>query len=292
MPVWGRGATPGPAQFMAKKRNLKLVVEYDGSAYHGWQIQKDKRSIQGELQKAVESVSGHKSPIVGAGRTDAGVHAEGQVANFHTTSPVPARKWPDALNARLPEEIAVLSAEEVGLDFHAQYAATSKVYRYRVLNRGPRAALDRLRTHLVRPVLNVEAMQTAAAALVGTHDFRAFGSDMGKKEDTTRTIFSFEVRREGEVVDFVVHGDGFLYNQVRSMVGTLLPVGLGLKPAGWVTEALEGRDRSKAGANVPAKGLTLVEVRFDGAPRRRPGPPGNRPAPVGPGDGDDEAPLS
>ena len=268
---------------MGRKRNLKLVVEYDGSAFHGWQIQKEKRSIQGEIQKAVESVSGHKSPIVGAGRTDAGVHAEGQVANFHTTSPIPARKWPDALNARLPEEIAVLLAEEVGLDFHAQYAATSKVYRYRVLNRGPRGALDRLRTHLVRSPLNVEFMQTAAAALVGKHDFRSFGSDMAKKEDTTRTIFSFELLRQEDFVDFIVHGDGFLYNQVRSMVGTLLSVGLGLKPAGWVTEVLEALDRSKAGANVPAKGLTLVEVRFDGIPRRPPRPvPGS----------EDEAPLS
>jgi tRNA pseudouridine38-40 synthase len=256
---------------MAKKRNLKLVVEYDGTPFFGWQVQKDKPSVQGELERAVGEIVGRPTHVVGAGRTDAGVHAEGQVANFHTSSAIPARKWPDALNARLPDAISVRSAEDVPLEFHAQYAATSKVYRYRVLNRGVRSALDRLRTHLVRPPLDVEKLKAAAAALVGTHDFRSFGSEMSSKVNTTRTIFSLEVERRGDHVDFVVHGDGFLYNQVRSMVGTLIPVGLGLKPGGWVREALEARDRSKAGVNVPAKGLTLVEVRFDGTPRRKPG---------------------
>jgi tRNA pseudouridine38-40 synthase len=254
---------------MARKRNLKLVVEYDGTRYFGWQIQKDKPSIQGELERAVLEVSGHASPVVGAGRTDAGVHAEGQVANFHTQSPIPARKWPDALNAKLGEDIAVLSAEDVALDFHSQYAATSKLYRYRVLNRGVRSALERLRTHLVRPALDVDALRAEAQALVGTHDFRSFGSEMSKKEHTVRTILSFEVARQGDLVDFLVHGDGFLYNQVRSMVGTLIPVGLGSRPAGWVKEVLQAKDRSQAGVNVPAKGLTLVHVRFDGAPRAR-----------------------
>ncbi len=255
---------------MARKRNLKLVVEYDGTRYFGWQVQKSKPSIQGELERAVQEVSGHASPVVGAGRTDAGVHAEGQVANFHTLSPIPARKWPEALNAHLPEDIAVLSAEDVGLDFHAQYAATSKLYRYRIVNRGVRSALERLRSHLVRPPLDLELLRSASKALTGTHDYRSFGSEMSKKEHTVRTIFSFEVRRQGDLVDFLVHGDGFLYNQVRSMVGTLIPVGLGSRPAAWVKEVLEAKDRTRAGVNVPAKGLTMVEVRFDGLPRTRP----------------------
>jgi len=258
---------------MAKKRNLKIVVEYDGTGFFGWQTQLDKPTVQGELERAVGEIAGRPTHVVGAGRTDAGVHAEGQVANFHTTSAIPARKWPDALNARLPDAIAVLSAEDVDLEFHTQYAATSKLYRYTVLNRGPRGAIDRLRSHLVRSPLNVEALKAEAACLVGTHDFRSFGSDMAKKERTTRTILSFDVARQGQFVDFLVSGDGFLYNQVRSMVGTLIPVGLGTRPAGWVKEVLEAKDRTKAGANVPAKGLTLVEVRFDGVPRRRPGAP-------------------
>lgn len=254
------------------RRNIRITVEYDGTSYFGWQLQKDQPTVQGELQRAVEEISGKKTLVVGAGRTDAGVHAEGQVANFHTTSPVPARKWPEALNAHLPEDVAVVAAEDVPLDFHAQFAATSKVYRYRVLNRPSRSPLERLRTHLVRTALDVPAMQAAAAALVGTHDFRAFGSEMSKKEQTVRTIFAFDVRSNGPFADFVVHGDGFLYNQVRSMVGTLIPVGLGSRTPESLKEVLESKDRARAGANVPAKGLTLVEVRFDGAPRKRPSP--------------------
>ena len=256
---------------MSRKRNVRIVVEYDGTPFYGWQVQKDRRTVQGELQRAVQEVADvRRASVVGAGRTDAGVHAEGQVANFHTTSPVPARKWAEALNAHLPGEIAVLRAEDVPLDFHAQYAATSKVYRYRILNRRVRSALERHRTHLVKPALDRDRLRAGAAHLVGTHDFRSFGSEMSKKEKTVRTIFSFDVRGEGDVVDFLVHGDGFLYNQVRSMVGTLIAVGLGRSSPEWVAEVRDARDRSKAGANLPARGLTLVEVRFAGTPRARP----------------------
>ncbi|HLF95069.1 MAG TPA: tRNA pseudouridine(38-40) synthase TruA [Planctomycetota bacterium] len=255
---------------MTRKRNLRIVVEYDGTRFSGWQLQKDKPTIQGELQRAAEEITKRKTLVVGSGRTDAGVHAEGQVANFHTTSPIPARKWPEALNAHLPPEIAVVSAEEVPLDFHAQYKATSKKYRYRLLNRAARSALERDRSHLVKAPLDLAKMAEAAASLVGTHDFRSFGSEMSKKGNTVRTVFSVDVTPRGPIVEILVHGDGFLYNQVRSMVGTLLQVGLGSRPAAWVKEVLEARDRSKAGANVPAKGLTLVEVKYDGKPRRPP----------------------
>ena len=255
---------------MARKRNLRIVVEYDGTGLSGWQLQKDKPTVQGELQRAVEEITRRKTLVVGAGRTDAGVHAEGQVANFHTPSPIPARKWPEALNAHLPDAIAVVSAEEVPIDFHAQYHATSKIYRYRVLNRPSRSPLERERTHLVKSALDVPRMAEASGHLVGTLDFRAFGSEMSKKEKTVRTIFSFEVTSRPPFVDFLVHGDGFLYNQVRSMVGTLLQVGLGSRPPDWVKEVLQARDRSKAGANVPARGLTLVQVKYDGKPRRPP----------------------
>lgn len=255
---------------MTRKRNIRIVVEYDGTRYFGWQLQKDRPTVQGELQRAVQEVTGRRTLVVGAGRTDAGVHAEAQVANFHTTSALSVAKWPEALNAHLPEDVAVLSAAEAPLDFHAQFAATSKIYRYRVLNRPVRSALERFRTHLVKAPLDVPRMQEAAKRLVGTHDFRSFGTEMSRKEDTVRTIFSLSIVRQGEFVDFVVHGDGFLYNQVRSMVGTLLAVGLGRRPPEWVAEVLEARDRSRAGANVPAKGLTLVEVRYDGSPRKPP----------------------
>ncbi|HLY74117.1 MAG TPA: tRNA pseudouridine(38-40) synthase TruA [Planctomycetota bacterium] len=256
---------------MARKRNIRIVVEYDGTGLFGWQLQKDKPTVQGELQRALQEIEGRKVLVIGSGRTDAGVHAEGQVANFHTDSQLPSRKWPDALNAHLPPEIAVIGAMEVPLAFHAQYGATSKTYRYRVLNRVVRGALDRLRSHLVKAPLDVARMREAAKVLVGTHDFRSFGSEMSKKEKTVRTICSFEVLSSAPFIDFVVTGDGFLYNQVRSMVGTLLRVGLGAEPVDWVRTVLEAKDRTKAGANVPAKGLTLVEVKYDGKPRCRPG---------------------
>ena len=257
---------------MARKRNLKIIVEYDGAPFSGWQLQKDKPTVQGELQRAVEEITKRKTLVVGSGRTDAGVHAEGQVANFHTASPIPARKWPEALNAHLPDAIAVLATEDVPLDFHAQYKATSKIYRYRILNRPTRTALDRERCHLVKAPLDVALMAEAARTLAGTHDFRSFGSEMSKKERTVRTILSLDVLARAPFVEFLVHGDGFLYNQVRSMVGTLLQVGLGSRPPGWVKEVLEALDRTKAGANVPAKGLTLIEVKYDGTPRRPPSP--------------------
>jgi tRNA pseudouridine38-40 synthase len=255
---------------MGRTRNIRLVVEYDGTNLHGWQLQKDKPTVQGELQRAIQEIEGRKVVVVGAGRTDAGVHAEGQVANFHTHSPMPSRKWPEALNSHLPPDIAVIGAQEVPLAFHAQYAATSKIYRYSVLNRPVRGALDRLRSHLVKAPLDVARMKEAAQALVGTHDFRSFGSEMSKKERTVRSICSFEVSARPPFIDFLVHGDGFLYNQVRAMVGTLLRVGLGAEPPSWVRTVLEARDRTRAGANVPARGLTLVEVRYDGKPRCAP----------------------
>jgi len=258
---------------MSRKRNLRITVEYDGTPFSGWQLQKDKPTVQGELQRAVEAVTKRKALVIGAGRTDAGVHAEGQIANFHTSSPIPDRKWPEALNAHLPPEIAVLAAVDVPLEFHAQYKATSKIYRYRVLNRSTRSALERDRTHLVKAPLDAAKMNEAAKTLVGTHDFRSFGSEMSKKERTVRTVFSLDVAPRGPFVEFLVHGDGFLYNQVRSMVGTLLQVGLGSRPVEWVKDVLEARDRSRAGVNVPAKGLTLVEVKYDGKPRSRPPSP-------------------
>ncbi len=259
---------------MARKRNIRIVVEYDGGRHFGWQLQKGRPTIQGELQRALEEITGRRTLVVGAGRTDAGVHAEGQVANFHTTSDIPAEKWPEALNAHLPPEIAVVSAEEVPLGFHAQFAAKSKVYRYRILNRPTRSPFERDRAHLVKAPLDVAIMREAAARLVGTHDFRSFGSEMSRKEDTVRTIFSFEVSASGPIIEFLVHGDGFLYNQVRAMVGTLLWVGRGKRPPGWVKYVMESRDRAVAGANVPAKGLCLVKVLYEDA--QPPTPSGRR----------------
>lgn len=245
-----------------RPRNVRIIVEYDGTAYFGWQVQAGRKTVQGEIERAVEEITGRRTTIFGSGRTDAGVHAAGQVANFKTASRIPARKWPLALNAHLPEDITVVSAEDVAPEFHAQFNAKEKTYRYTILNRDTPSALRRARVHLIRVPLDVERMREGASHLVGTHDFRAFGSEMAKKEKTVRTIRAATVARDGDEIRFDFTGDGFLYNQVRAMVGTLIEVGLGKRPAAWVRGVLAGGDRTKAGANVPAKGLCLVEVRY------------------------------
>jgi tRNA pseudouridine38-40 synthase len=248
-------------------RIVRLTLEYDGTAYYGWQVQAGHKTVQGELERAIKEITGRDVTLFGAGRTDAGVHALSQVANFKTSCRIPMAKWPHALNAHLPEDIRVVGAADVSPDFHSQVHAKEKTYRYAILNRDTASALRRTRVHLIRRTLDVDRMNEAAKLLIGTHDFRAFGSEMSKKERTTRTISAASVRRVDDEIWFDFTGDGFLYNQVRAMVGTLVEVGLGKRPPGWVREVLESRDRTKAGANVPAKGLCLVEVRYDGLPR-------------------------
>ncbi|MBI4563371.1 MAG: tRNA pseudouridine(38-40) synthase TruA [Planctomycetes bacterium] len=245
-------------------RNLKLTIEYDGTRYFGWQVQDGKPTIQGELQRAVEEITGRRITVIGSGRTDAGVHACGQIANFKTSSRLPSSKWVLALNAHLPEDIRVLHAEDAPADFHAQFHATRKTYAYTVLNREAGTALDRHRVQWVRPPLDAEAMSQAATFLQGTHDFRAFGSEMSKKERTVRTIHVARVERRGDRILFTFTADGFLYNQVRAMVGTLLDVGRGKRPPAWVRQVLESKDRRQAGANVSAKGLCLRSVEYAG----------------------------
>ncbi|HTF56689.1 MAG TPA: tRNA pseudouridine(38-40) synthase TruA [Planctomycetota bacterium] len=244
-------------------RNLRLTLEYDGTRYFGWQVQDGKSTVQGEVERAVREISGAETTVIGSGRTDAGVHAVGQVANFRTSCRIPAPKWPLALNAHLPDDIRVVSAEDVPIEFHAQFNAKRKTYVYTVLNRDVASAIERDHCHFVRRSLDLAAMAEASKFLVGTHDFRAFGSDMSTKEKTVRTIDRAEVLSERPRVRFLFRGNGFLYNQVRAMVGTLLDVGLGKGPPDHVKRVLEGRDRTKAGANVPARGLCLVSVEYD-----------------------------
>ncbi|HEU4339461.1 MAG TPA: tRNA pseudouridine(38-40) synthase TruA [Planctomycetota bacterium] len=244
-------------------RNLRLEIEYDGTRYFGWQIQDGKPTIQGEVERAIKEIAGAPATLIGSGRTDAGVHAVGQVANFRTACRIPDAKWPLALNAHLPADIRVVSAKEVPLEFHAQFGAKRKTYVYTVLNRDVPSAIERDHCHHIRRALDVAAMNEAAQRLVGTHDFRAFGSEMGEKEKTVRTIDKATVMADRALVRFVFRGSGFLYNQVRAMVGTLIDVGLGKQPPDFVMTVLEGKDRTKAGANVPAKGLCLISVEYE-----------------------------
>lgn len=247
-------------------RNLRLVIEYDGTDYSGWQIQAKKKTVQGELVRAITEITGHAPTLHGAGRTDAGVHAEGQVANFHTSCRLPVAKWPNALNAHLPEDIAVQSAEEVPPDFHSQFHARGKIYRYLILQQRVRSALYRGAAHLVRIPLRIEAMKEAAALLVGRNDFRSFTTEAGRKKNTERTLRRLSIEERPPFLVLTFEGDGFLYNMVRSIVGTLLEVGYGNQEPLWVREVLRARDRKRAGPNMPAKGLTLVRVLYDPIP--------------------------
>jgi len=244
-------------------RNVRMRIEYDGTRYFGWQVQDGKPTVQGELERALKEITGRETTLIGSGRTDAGVHAVGQVANFLTASRIPCAKWPMALNAHLPEDIRVVDAEDVPQEFHSQFGAKRKTYVYTVLNRDVASAIERDHCHLIRRPLDVAAMAEAAGHLVGTHDFRAFASEVSEKEKTIRTIDRAEVLAERPRVRFIFRGSGFLYNQVRAMVGTLLEVGLGKQPAEFVKKVLESRDRRLAGANVPSKGLCLVGVEYE-----------------------------
>lgn len=246
-------------------RNLKLTVAYDGTRYHGFQSQASRSlpTVQAELEAAWKRLVGEEVRVIGAGRTDAGVHALGQVVNFKTAvSSIPAERVPYAFNSVLPRDVAVLECEEADPEFHARFDARRKLYEYRVLNRPLPSPVDRLYTYHVSAPLDVEAMQEGAHLLVGTHDFSAFSGSSGRPRNPVRTLTRCTVWREGERVHFAVEGDGFLYHMVRSIVGTLLQVGLGKEPPGWVGKVLASRDRTRAGPTVPSQGLFLVAVYY------------------------------
>lgn len=248
---------------MNSPRNIKLVLEYDGSAFHGWQLQTNARTVQGELEKALERVTGESIRVAGASRTDAGVHARGMVCNFLTNSRIPGDRFPHALNALMPGSISVLSAIDVSPDFHARFMAKGKTYVYRIANRPVRPALDRHQLYFVSASLDLDAMREAAARLQGTHDFASFQAAGSQVEDTFRTIFDLRVMqpRPGEI-NILVCGDGFLYNMVRIIAGTLLLVGRGKLPAERVDHILSSRDRAQAGPTAPAHGLCLLQVHY------------------------------
>jgi tRNA pseudouridine38-40 synthase len=240
--------------------NVKVVLEYDGCEFVGWQQQALGRSVEAELKRALRELTGSDLKIYAAGRTDAGAHAEGQVVSFVTDGRISPRKMVAALNALLPEDVAVISAESVPEEFHARYSARWRRYRYRYLDRESRPALDRGRCWHVRGPLDVEAMSAAAKALVGEHDWTTFCSASEPIGDRVRDMRSVQVRRRGEYVEVELIGEGFLRGLVRSIAGALAEVGRGRRPPSWVGEVLAARDRRRAPRTAPAGGLTLVEV--------------------------------
>lgn len=251
-------------------RNIRLVLEYDGSAFHGWQCQKNGISVQETLADAIAAITGERVMPEGAGRTDAGVHALGQVACFRTASRIPAARFADALNAVLPRSMAVTAAAEAPMGFHPRKHAIGKHYRYTVLRRPYRSALLEGRAWHVPAELDLAAMRRAAADLVGTHDFRSFCASGHSVKTYVRTIRRAEwteVQEEG-LLRFDIEGSGFLYNMVRILVGTLVEIGRGKRPEGDIRMLLAAGDRRRAGITAPAGGLCMMEVLYgpDGGP--------------------------
>jgi tRNA pseudouridine38-40 synthase len=243
-------------------RNIKLVIEYDGTNYHGWQSQAGSGSItiQETLEQTIERVAGEATPTFSSGRTDAGVHALGHVANFRTSSRLPPAAWAPALNRLLPPDIRILDSCEVPEEFHARYSALSKIYRYRILCRRPPTALYRNYIWHVNVDLNLQTMRQAARCLYGTHDFSAFRSSSCAAKHPVRTLRQLEITKNDDVVDILLEADSFLQYMARNIVGTLVEAGLGRFGPEDVKRMLLSCDRKLAGRTAPARGLYLEKV--------------------------------
>ena len=243
-------------------RHVTLVVQYDGTDFAGFQIQPDVPTVQAELQLALSRLLQQPTPLSAASRTDAGVHALGQVALFETESPIPVERLAQALNAILPRAVSIVSAAEAAEGFHPRYSAVEKLYSYRILNRWlPSPFIERYAWRVERPLV-LDDIREAARGLLGEHDFASFCAAGSSVSDTVRRVHRLDVQREGDLVEFFLGGNGFLYKMVRIMVGTLVEVGLGRREPGDVERILLGRDRNQAGRTAPAQGLTLVKVEY------------------------------
>ncbi len=243
-------------------RRIKLTVQYDGSCYHGWQIQPGKRTIQGELVEAVSNLVGTRTHVHGASRTDAGVSALGQVALFEVNCPIPTENFPRAISGKLPSDIVVTAAEEAPPKFDLMGGPKAKLYRYTIYAGRHRPVLQLGRCwHIPRP-LDVAAMNRAAQLLVGTKDFKSFATAKDRREETVRTIFRCEVTTQDDWIYVDVEGDAFLYNMVRNIVGTLVEVGAGRWTPERMPEIIAAKDRTAAGPLAPAQGLCLMWIKY------------------------------
>ena len=243
-------------------RRIFLVVSYDGTNYHGWQLQKNAVTIEEKLNEAISLLTGEDIQVTGASRTDAGVHAHGNVAVFDTESEIPAEKFSYALNSRLPEDIVIQESKEVAPDFHPRHVSCKKTYEYTILNRKFPLPEYRNSALFYYGILDVEKMKEAAKRFVGEHDFAAFCSAGAQVETTVREIYELSVEKKGDLILLRVTGNGFLYNMVRIIAGTLLEVGKGRILPAEVPEIISSCDRGKAGPTAPAKGLKLMEICF------------------------------
>ncbi len=241
---------------------IKLTIEYDGTAYAGWQRQPNRPTVQAAVEAAIQRITQTHIPMTGAGRTDAGAHALGQVVSFRSDKAMSAEEWVRALNGLLPPDISARSAEHMADDFHARYSARGKLYEYRILNQAERPALARNRAWHIRKPLDMAAMHEAASFLVGRHDFSSFQGSPTDNENPICELRRLEIKQEQALIRIEAQADRFLKQMVRAIVGTLVEVGQGKRSPKSVKEILEARDRRAAGMTAPAHGLYLVKVDY------------------------------
>ena len=245
-------------------KRIKLTVAYDGTDYCGWQIQPNGITVEEVLNRKLSELTGEEITVTGASRTDSGVHAQGNVAVFDSDTTIPPERIAYAVNRKLPEDIVVIRSEEVPGDWHPRYQETEKTYEYHILNREMPDPVRRRDTYFVSYPLDLEAMRRAAAYLKGEHDFRSFCNVHTDVQDTVRTIYDLDIIRSGDLVTVRIRGNGFLYNMVRIIVGTLVRVGRGFYSPGQVKEILEAKERTSAGVTAPPQGLVLVKIDYPG----------------------------
>lgn len=247
---------------MAETKRVRLVVAYDGTNYHGWQIQNNGNTIENELNKALSSLLKEEIAVIGASRTDASVHALGNIAVFDTSHPMPAEKISYALNTMLPEDIRIQKSEEVAADWHPRHVESKKTYQYHIYQNAFPMPVGRQYVHFTYHALDVDKMNQAARYLIGNHDFKSFCQVGAQVESTVRTIYEAHVDKQGSNIVITVCGNGFLYNMVRIIAGTLMEVGMGRMEPGKVQEILSAQNREAAGPTAPAKGLLLYKYEF------------------------------
>ncbi len=245
-------------------RNIKLIIEYDGTAYNGWQRQADVLTIQQVMEDTISRIVNDRTVLIASSRTDTGVHALNQVANFRTASQLPLRNLQMGANSLLPPDIVVKEVSEVPWEFHSRYHARSKIYHYRIFNSPVRAALDRRTCWHVRHPLDLEAMRRAAKHLLGTHDFNSFCAAQCEVEERVRAVMDVSLdREEPGMIVFRIEAGGFLRHMVRNIVGTLVDIGTGRISEEDMVPIIEAQDRRRAGQAAPARGLCLMEVKYE-----------------------------
>lgn len=244
-------------------RNIKLTIEYDGKDFNGWQKQPNKLNIQGNIEKVISEITKEEIELIGSGRTDAGVHAIGQVANFKTNSNIPIEKFAIAINSRLKKSIIIKKAEEVPERFHSRYNCKKKTYRYIINNSDMGSAIYRDLEYNIKMPLNLENMKKASKYFEGEHDFSAFKASGTSSKSSVRTIYSADVKKENERIIIELTGNGFLYNMVRIISGTLVEVGLGKIRPEEIKDIIDSKNRQMAGKTLPPYGLYLVEVNYN-----------------------------